>query len=228
MQLVDQHKEEYLSSYISKLLRKKFGRGPQSCYTTICRNYLVTYIRGFLTPMEDVLLQQGQSKYVDHARAVIIDHLLDEVKGVIQVTLDVDVEEAYHDWNLPNNSGILMFVLEREVEPPANVVFDLQRLESEIGRISLLVEKVPDKIHTYPISPSIVLIEREGILVPIEKALISRGFQQELQFTKDQLEKTHFHREGRFEEIFQKSVRDIFIDWNFKKDKSMMAFILHN
>ncbi|OLS40994.1 DUF2294 domain-containing protein [Bacillus sp. MRMR6] len=226
--MVDQNKEEYLSSYISKLLRKKFGRGPQSCHTTICRNYIVTYIRGFLTPMEDVLLQQGQNKYVDHARTVIINHLLDEIKGVIQITLETDVEEYYHDWNFPNNSGILMFVLEREVAPPVNSEVDLPRLGSRVERISHLVEKVPDRIHTYPISPSIFLIEREGILVPIEKALISRGFQQELKFTKDELEKTYFHREGRFEEIFNKPVRDIFIDWNFKEDKSMMAFILHN
>jgi uncharacterized protein YbcI len=227
MQMVEQ-KEEYLSSYISKLLRKKFGRGPQSCHTTICRNHLVTYIRGFLTPMEDILLQQGQNKYVDHARAVIINHLLDEIKGVVQVTFEVDVEEYYHDWNFPNNSGILIFVLESEVRPPAMSEFDLQRLEPEIGRISFLVEKVPDKIHTYPISPSIVLIERKGILVPIEKALINRGFQKELRFTKDQLEKTYFHRDGGFDQIFNKPVRDLFIDWDFKNDKSMMAFILHN
>jgi uncharacterized protein YbcI len=225
--MTDLKKEEYISSYISKLLRKKFGRGPRSCQTSVSQNYLVTYIGGFLSPMEDILLQHGQNKYVDYARNVIITHMLDEIKGVIQLTFDVDVEEYYHDWNFPNNSGILMFVLDSEVGQRIKPDIDLQRLESEVGRISLLVEKVPDKIHTWPISSSIFLIERSGILIQIEKALIDKGFENELRFTKDELEKSYFHRYGRFEDIFHKSVRDIFIDWNFKEDKSLMAFILN-
>jgi uncharacterized protein YbcI len=226
--MTNHNKEEYISSYISKLLRKKFGKGPQSCRTTVTGNHLVAYIRGFLTPMEDILLQQGQNKYVDSARTIIINHLLDEIKGVVQVTLDVEVEESYHDWNFPNNSGILIFVLGEEVGQVIKEDIDSQRLELEIGRISMLVEKVPDNIHTYPISPSIYLIERKGILVQIEKALIANGFQRELRFTKDELEKSYFHRYGKFEDIFNKLVSDIFVDWNFKEDKSLMAFILHS
>ncbi|MFP7299675.1 Na-translocating system protein MpsC family protein [Neobacillus niacini] len=222
----DLKKEEYISSYISKLLRKNFGRGPRNCQTTISQNYLVTYISGFLSPMEDILLQQGQSKYVDHARNVIITHLLDEIKGIIQITFNIGVEEYYHDWNFPNNSGTLIFVLDTEAGQKMNSDVDIQRLEHEVSRISLMVEKVPEKIITSAISPSIFLIERRGILIQIEKALIDNGFENELKFTKDELEKSYFHRYGRFEDIFNKSVRDIFIDWNFKEDKSFMAFIL--
>jgi uncharacterized protein YbcI len=221
-------KEEYISSYISKLLRKNFGRGPRSCQTSISSHYLVTYIGGFLSPMEDVMLQHGQNQYVDHARNVIITHLLDEIKGVIQITFDVEVEEYYHDWNFPNNSGILIFMLDTEVHQKVETNIDIQRIELEVGRISLLVEKVPDKINTCPISPSIFLVERKGILIQIEKALIDKGFENELKYTKDELEKGYFHRYGRFEDIFHKSVRDIFIDWNFKLDKSVMAFILNS
>ncbi|WHY01153.1 Na-translocating system protein MpsC family protein [Neobacillus sp. DY30] len=225
---MDQKKEDYISSYISKLLRKKFGRGPQSCQTTVSKKHLVTYIRGFLSPMEDILLEKGQNKYVDYARNVIITHLLDEIKGVIQVSLDVEVVEYYHDWNFPNNSGVLMFVLDTETEQVYKTDVDIQRVESEVGRISFMVQKVPDKINTYPISPSIYLIERRGILIQIEKALIEKGFENELKYTKDELEKTYFHRNGRFEDIFNKSVRDIFIDWKLKEDKSMMAIILRS
>jgi uncharacterized protein YbcI len=226
--MIDLKKEEYISSYISKLLRKKFGRGPRNCHTTLSQNYLVTYIGGFLSPMEDILLQHGQNKYVDHARNVIITHLLDEIKGVIQITFDVEVEEYYHDWNFPNNSGIFIFVLDTEGNQKIKPDIDIQRLELEVGRISLLVEKVPDEINTCQISPTIFLIERRGILVQIEKALIEKGFENELKFTKDELEKSYFHRYGRFEDIFHTSVKDTFIDWNFKEDKSYMAFILHS
>ena len=224
--MINKNKEEFISSYISKLLRKNFGKGPHTCRTTLSKNHLVTYIRGFLTPMEEILLQQGQNRYVDDVRAAIINHVLNEITGVVKVTLEVDVEEYYHDWNFPNNSGILIFVLEGTIGQVSQADIDMQRLESEVGRLSYLVEKVPDHIHIYPISPSVYLVERSGILVPIEKALIEKGFEQELRFTKDELEKKYFHREGRFEDIFKKSIRDIFIDWNFKEDKSLMAFML--
>jgi uncharacterized protein YbcI len=226
--MIDQKREEYISSYISKLLRKRFGRGPQNCQSTITKNHLVTYIRGFLSPMEDILLEYGQSKSVDHARNVIITHLLDEIKGVVQVTLNVEVEESYHDWNFPNNSGVLIFVFDTDAGQEYKEDINIQRLESEVGRLSLLVEKAPEVINTYPISPSIYLIKRTGILVQIEKALIEKGFEVELKFTKDELEKKYFHRDGRFEDIFHKSIKDIFIDWNFKEDKSMMAIILRS
>jgi uncharacterized protein YbcI len=178
--------------------------------------------------MEDILLEYGQNKYVDYARNVIITHLLDEIKGVVQVTLGVEVVEYYHDWNFPNNSGALIFLLDTEAGPEYKADVDIQRVEMEVGRISFMVEKVPDQIKTYPISPSIYLIERNGILIQIEKALIEKGFEDELRFTKDELEKKYFHRYGRFEDIFNKSVMDIFIDWNFKSDKSMMVFILRS
>jgi uncharacterized protein YbcI len=224
--MTNQSKVDYVSSYISKLLRKSFGRGPQSCQTTICNKHVVTYIRGFISPMEEILLKQGQYKEVDYARNMILDHLLDELKGVVQVTFNIEVSDYYHDWNFPNNSGVLVFVIENAEGPEHVMDIDVGALEKEMAKLSFLAEKVPDEIITYPISPSIVLIERKGILVQIEKALIEKGFEQELKFTKDELEKNYFHRDGRFEEILKTTIKDIFIDWNFKEDKSVMVFMM--
>ena len=225
MEIID--KLNYISSYFSKVLRKKFGRGPQSCQATMSSNYLVIYIRGFISPMEEVLLSQGQRKYVENAREVIIDHILDELNGVIQVTLEVEIEDFYHDWNFPNNSGLIMLVLEKEViELECKTDIDIGSFEVEVARISALVQKVPDAIKTIPISRDIVLVERVGILVPIEKALISKGFITELKITKDELEKSYFHKDRRFDGIFDQPLRDIFIDWNMKDDKSLMGFVL--
>lgn len=224
---MDQNSLDHISSYISKLLRKNFGKGPHSCQSTLSGKHLITYIRGFVSPMEEILLQQDQKKTVDHARSLIMNHLLEEIKGVIQVSIDVEINEYYHDWDFPNNSGIFMFVLNKEfpiASPNGNI--DVEELEKEIARITTLVQKTPDQIHIYPLSPMVYLVERKGILIQIEKALFQKGFHQELRFTKDELEKEYFHRDGRFETIFKKSVKDILIDWNFKEDKSLMAFIL--
>ncbi len=217
-----------ISSYTSKLLRKNFGRGPRSCQSTVCKKHLVIYIRGFISPMEEVLLQQGQRIQVERARTVVIEHMIEELKGVVKVSLNREVELSYHDWNFPNNSGVMMFELDEEVSKVESVEsqVDISKLEAEIARISMLVQKVPDEINIYPLSSALYLVERKGILIQIEKALISRGFENELKITKDELEKGYFHRQGNFSEIFKSAVRDIFIDWNFKNDKSLMAFVL--
>ncbi|MFD2216671.1 Na-translocating system protein MpsC family protein [Metabacillus endolithicus] len=224
---MDQETLNMISSFTSKLLRKNFGKGPQSCQSTLCGKYLVTYIRGFISPMEEILIQQGQNNQVDKARTVIINHIIEELKGVVKITFDRDVEESYHDWNFPNNSGVIIFVMDDEVEKCAsdqNV--DFKRLETEVARLSQLVQKIPDQIYVYPLSSSLYLIERKGILIPIEKSLIKKGFAEELKITKDELEKTYFHRYGKFDDIFNTTIKDIFIDWNFKEDKSFVAFIL--
>ena len=226
--MTEQDKLDFISSYISKLMRKNFGRGPQSCRATLSKKHLVVYIQGFITPMEQILIQQEQYKIVDYSRTIIINNLLNEIKAIVQVSLDVEVAEHYHDWNFPNNSGILIFVLEDVAGQNVETQIDIQKLELEIGRISLLVQKVPDEMQTYPISPTIFLVERKGIFIQIEKALIEKGFQQELKFTKDQLEKTYFHRDGRFEDIFNTPVKDIFLDWNFTDDKGLIIFTLEN
>ncbi|WP_236035102.1 Na-translocating system protein MpsC family protein [Alkalihalobacterium elongatum] len=217
-----------ISSYLSKLLRKNFGKGPQSCQSTVSGSIFTTYIRGFISPMEEILMERGHNEQVDMARNVIINHVVDQLKGVVEISLSCEILQWYHDWNFPNNSGLIFFLLDREVSNPVNVPYatDLKKLEDEVARISALVQKVPDKIHIYPVSETAIIVERKGILIPIEKALIAKGFEEELVMTKDDLEKSYFHNYGKFNEIFKREVKEIFIDWNFKEDKSLMGFIL--
>ncbi|WP_241558969.1 Na-translocating system protein MpsC family protein [Oceanobacillus halophilus] len=226
---MDQNILNSISSYTSKLLRKNFGKGPKSCQTTVNHKFVVLYIRGFISPMEEVLISQGQTNQVTKARNVIINQVLEELTGVIQVSLNSEVEYYYHDWNFPNNTGNIIYVLNEEIRNEnINSMIDNSLLEQEVARISELVQKVPDNINIYPVSSTIYLVGRIGILVPIEKALINKGFKDELLFTKDSLEKSYFHRYGKFKDIFKSDIKDIFIDWNTKEDKSLMAFILGN
>ncbi|WP_099361135.1 Na-translocating system protein MpsC family protein [Fredinandcohnia onubensis] len=222
-----QGKLKYISSYTSKLLRNKFGRGPESCFAVTANHFLVLQIRGFISPMEEVLLQENQRIQVDHARDVVIKSILAELKGVFQVTLETEVKTFFHDWNFPNNTGVII----AELESPLNQMekdkaIDFALLESEIDRISKLVQKIPEKTSSFQISPRIFIVKRDGILVPIEKALLKRGFEKELLFTKDNLEKSYLHRHGKYEQIFSQPVADIFVDWDFKEDNSLICFIL--
>ncbi|MEH7226231.1 Na-translocating system protein MpsC family protein [Bacillus sp. JJ1566] len=220
-------KLKYISSYTSKLLRNKFGRGPENCFAVTADRFLVLHIRGFVSPMEEVLLQENQHVQVDHARDVVIKSILPELKGVFQVTLETEVRNFFHDWNFPNNTGVIIAELEDTLLPmEKNEEVNFSLLESEVARISLLVEKTPEETFSFQISPRMFIVKREGILVPIEKALIESGFQKELHFTKDDLEKSYLHRYGKFDQLFQREIIDIFVDWNFKNDNSLICFIL--
>lgn len=218
-----------ISGFTSKILRKRFGRGPKTCQAFANEKHLVVYVRGFLSPMEEELLKQGKSEHIEILRNAIIKPVLEELKGIIHVIFQEDVADMYHDWNLPNYSGLFIFVLENPIHSSNEVIsFDIGRFEANIARISQLVQKIPDQINLYFLSNQVLLVERKGILIPIEKALIDRGFGEELRMTKDDLEKTYFHREGNFDELFNKRIADIFIDWNFKEDKSLMGLIFND
>ncbi|THE13500.1 DUF2294 family protein [Bacillus timonensis] len=222
-----QEKLKYISSYTSKLLRNKFGRGPESCSAVTSDQFLVLHIRGFVSPMEEVLLQENQRIQLDHARDVVIKNILAELKGVYQVTLETEIKGFFHDWNFPNNTGVIIAVLNDPLKPmEKNQEVNFSLLESEVSRISQLVEKTPDNVFSFQITPKIFIVKREGILVPIEKALIKAGFDKQLHFTKDELEKGYFHRDGKFDQVFQGEVIDIFIDWDFKNDNSLICFVL--
>ncbi|WP_078543304.1 Na-translocating system protein MpsC family protein [Litchfieldia alkalitelluris] len=222
---MDQNQLNSMSSLMSKLLRKNFGRGPQSCQSILNQRFFVMYIQGVISPMEEILIKQGQRKQVERARNVIINQVLEELKGALRIFVDKDIEHHYHDWNFSKNTGMVIFVFNNEMEDSDNSL-DVNKLEREVARISEMVEKVPNKIHVYSLSPQVCLIERIGILTLIEQALVSKGYQEELRISKDELEKVYFSQHGSFDELFKKKVIDLFIDWNFDEDKSLMAFVL--
>ncbi|WP_257984304.1 DUF2294 domain-containing protein [Neobacillus cucumis] len=225
-----QQKLNDISSLTSKMLRKNFGRGPESCSAFANDRFLVFYIRGFMSPLESTLLEHGNSDNIEISRDIVMKTVLNQLKGILELEFEQDIESFYHDWNYPQNTGMITIQFEgaiTELDYPnqgANV--DLKLIIEEIERISILVQKRPEKTEAYFISPKIFLVKRDGILVRIEKALIAKGFEQTLLVTKDELEKSYLHRDGRFEEIFRNPVADIFVDWDFNEDRSITCFVL--
>lgn len=222
-----------ISSYTSKLLRQKFGRGPQSCHASLGGRFLALYIKGFLSPMEEVLLQQGQTDTVTASRQVIIDCVLSELKGMVQTTLQIDIENFYSDWNFQSNSGLIVAVLAAEEEGQAQTdaadseFANRAAFKEEVQRISSLVQKTPERIETYRVTPKLLIVMRHGLLLMVEHALIQKGIGQTLRIAKGELEKKYFHHDGRFDEILGSRVVDFFVDWDFKRDDSLMCFVLH-
>ncbi len=222
-----------ISSYVSKLLRQKFGRGPEACFASAGSRFLVITIRGFLSPMEEVLLQHNKEDSVDTTRSIIVSSMLPELKGVISVSLGVEVDRFYHDWNYSNNAGVVIAVFGKELPfartvdlPPLRTAMDVEAFREEVNRISGYVQKVPEGVDIHAITPKLVVVLRVGILIPIEKALLGRGFDRELRIAKDRLEKEHFQQSPVFARLLGGPLENVFVDWNFLNDEGIVCFQL--
>ncbi|MBU8914716.1 DUF2294 domain-containing protein [Bacillus sp. FJAT-29953] len=219
-----------ISSLTSKLLRKSFGRGPESCIAYANERFLIFYIRGFLSPLESTLLENGNSDNIEISRNIIMKTVLYQLKAIIELEFEQNVESFYHDWNYPQNTGMITVQFEGEIAKQnlQNIdrPIDLTLLTDEVERISILVQKRPERTEAFFISPKIYLVQRDGILVQIEKKLIEKGYENTLMVAKDELEKLYLHHDNRFEEIFNNPVADIFVDWDFSEDRSIMCFVL--
>ncbi|MFX4303279.1 Na-translocating system protein MpsC family protein [Alicyclobacillus tolerans] len=214
-----------VASYFSRLHREMFGRGPSHCQAFLEHQVLVIQVTNFISSLEEVLLDQGQMDIAAESRMKILQSLISEMKGVLRVLFQSDVLEVYHDWSYENGTGIVIVLFQLPIE---NVNFlGKEKLHQEVARLSALTERTPAKILSVKINAHLIVVERDGILIPLEKAMIQKGYATPLRTTKAELEKKYFHRDGHFHEIFQESVQDIFIDWNLQTDRSLVCFVLN-
>ncbi|WP_270180720.1 Na-translocating system protein MpsC family protein [Alkalihalobacillus sp. CinArs1] len=221
-------KEAEISSYVGKLLRDNFGKGPSSVFVSIEKPYITIYFRDFLAPMERVLIDQKEEKRVEETRDLLMIKLFPEIKAALSVMADFTIESFYHDWSLPNRTGLFLGIMDQsecEEEHVPGGFEKKEELHEEIARISKQAEKVPGLIDSCYLNDRTIVVIREGILVRIEKELIRDGHEETLKLTKRRLEKSLMHN-NNFESILSTEVQDIFVDWDFKLDKSYIVFIV--
>ncbi|MDQ0484538.1 Na-translocating system protein MpsC family protein [Guptibacillus hwajinpoensis] len=220
--------EAEIASYVGKLLRDNFGKGPSSVYVSIQEPYITIYFRDFLAPMERVLVDQKEDMRVEETRDLLMQGLLPEIKASLRVMGNLEIESFYHDWSLQNRTGIILGVMkdvENAEEDGLGEYHGKERVHEEIVRISKLAEKAPECVDSCMLNERTLVVLRDGILVRIEKELIRSGFEEELKLTKRRLEKGLLH-DNQFESILSTKVQDIFVDWDFNLDKSYITIII--
>ncbi len=215
--------------FIGKLLRENFGKGPESVYVHIEKELFTVYLRNFLSPTERVLIDQDQERMFHKTRDTIIQSLLPEIRAFVLLTTGMEMDSFYYDWGVHNGSGIIIGV--------STTVQDLwtkgqedypgkQAIHDRISEISREVQKTPKNIFSLFLNPRTFIVIREGILVGIEKELIREGLEETLRIIKRRSEKKYFHNNQIFEVILKTKIKDVFVDWNFNKDASVILFIL--
>lgn len=219
--------EKEISGYIGRLLRENFGRGPGNVFCTISNPFVSIYITNFLSPMENTLLTNQQSVYVQKTRDLMMETLEEEIKSYIESNTNDKIKEFYYDWNLDDKSGMFLFIFEQD-QPGRFDAYDNKNLvEQETIELSMEIQKAPEKTDSKLLNERTLIIVRRGILISLEKEFIQLGFQETLKIAKRKLEKKvinqHLHS---YEKYLKANVTDYFVDWNFDRDKSYTLFIL--
>ncbi|MCM3691363.1 Na-translocating system protein MpsC family protein [Neobacillus niacini] len=217
-----------LSSYISKILRENFGKGPETVHVSLGKTFIVFYIRNFLSPTEKVLMNQKQDESVQQTRDLVIQILIPEIKAYTKIVTGMEIREFYYDWGLHNKSAMFTgictdstcidYPIKEDFTGKAELINELINLSSES-------EKKPDEIYACQLNHRSILVIRNGILVRIEKQLIRQGMQEQLKLAKRTLEKGLLHNNNHFEGILNTKVIDIFVDWDFDLDKSVIVLV---
>jgi uncharacterized protein YbcI len=229
--LDNHHQQSQIASYVGKLLRDNFGKGPETVYVSLGYTFITIYLRNFMSPMERVLMEQKQQTIVEQTRDTLMQKkLISEIRAYITFVTGVEIREFYYDWGLHNQSGLFVGI-SLESFTNQQMMYETyngrDEIHEEIIKISAQAEKAPTEIYSYQLNPRTLLVIRNGILVNIEKQFIRLGFEQTLRMVKRDLEKRYLHNTNRFETILQTKVIDLFVDWDFILDKSVICLIMN-
>ncbi|MBZ5203072.1 DUF2294 family protein [Planomicrobium chinense] len=217
-----------VSGYMSNLLRKHFGKGPTSVYVTIRRPYIAIHFRGFLSPMEAILLKQNEWKRVLETRDLLMNELKPQIQTELLKLAGLDFAELYADWNLPMQSGLIIGVMdEKATAATLQWPTELNRktFHKKIEQVKEAVERKPGSIESIWLSNRTLLVKQTEIMVGIERALIAEGYGEILKLVKRPLERSMLYEAG-LEETLQRKVIEIFMDWNFDQDVGYLVLLL--
>ncbi|WP_326059390.1 Na-translocating system protein MpsC family protein [Paenibacillus anseongense] len=219
-----------LAGHVGRLLREAFGKGPESIFVSINRPFAVIYLRSFLSATEKILLQQDKVFSILNTRDLVMKSLIPEIKAYLLLLTGMQIREFYYDWDLHNHSGV-MVVIESDDSRLHNAVEESytgkEALHKEIDTISYQVQKSPEELYSFMINERTLLVIRNGILISIEKELIRIGHEESLKLAKRNLEKSRLHNNSHFSAILNLRVLDVFVDWDFDLDRSVITFILN-
>lgn len=217
-----------ISRFTEDFFEENFGEKPDEVTVTFRSPFLLIHLSGFLLAAEKMFVDRREWNRVLETRDLLMQSVKDELMAGFQEHTGQEFIDLYADWNLPGKSGILIATLEKENTAddfPWPEAVDQEILREIILLNSMRTQKKPDQTNFYWLSDQILLIERFGILVDIEKQLVQNGVTEELRLAKRPME----HRITQLfnlESLLKGQVKELFVDWDFQKDSSYIVFLL--
>ncbi|WNS42940.1 Na-translocating system protein MpsC family protein [Paenibacillus sp. MMS20-IR301] len=212
-----------LSSFTGRLLRERFGKGPESIHASIGEQCIALHIRNFIGPVERFLLSKEEEQAFRYTRELLMKSLLPELSAYLKDNMAIEVGELFYDWGIHNASGMIVALIKNDSVVTDNYA-GREEVHSQINEVSSKVQKEPVFTDSWWLGPRILIIKREGILIPLEKELIGLGYENTLKTTKRKMEKRYLEDTTTIAPMLGKELSDIYVDWDFDKDTSVIAY----
>ncbi|MFD1886662.1 Na-translocating system protein MpsC family protein [Paenibacillus wenxiniae] len=221
------HKEmiSQSTSYVTKLLRSRFGKGPQSVKIVLSERSIVFQLRNFISPVEDFLLVHNEEETFRYTRELIMNAVLEDLRNFLQQELGLPISDMYYDWGVHNASGIIVGLIEVHPNEQAPHYEGKAALEGELSNILEKIQKRPEHIDSWWVDPSILCVYRRGITKLIELELIELGHLDVLKTAKRRLEKRLITEKLNTQEHIGKSQHELYLDWDFDRDDGIILYI---
>ncbi|SDZ23063.1 Uncharacterized protein YbcI [Evansella caseinilytica] len=218
-----------LSSYLSKLIKKKFGKGPEACFCTIHDNLFIVHVKNFKTPAEEVLLEKDEKKLAASFRSVIMEAILGQFLEEVAAVLGASYQRFFHDWNYENNNGAIL-LLQNQMPGRIND-FSLDQqfqpfLIEKVRHVYYELRKVPAEITIQNVNQHICVIECTGLMPPSEQLLYEKGYADILNAMSLEMKQQFYRHEKHFQMVFNREIRDIFLMEDYVKDKNYITIFL--
>ncbi len=225
-----QKNQNAIAEYVETFLEEHFGEKPEQIDITLRSPFLLIHMAGFLLPAEELLLEKGREKQVLETRDILMQSVKEELLKGLEAQINQQIDGLYADWNMSKQSGLLIVTLKKQGEKADDFSWP-QGVNQEILREiiilnSIRTQKKPDQTNFYWLNDQVLLIERLGVLIDIEKKLVENGVAEELRLAKRPMEYRIIEL-FNLQSILNSQVQDLFVDWNFQHDVSYMVLILN-
>lgn len=219
-------KEEmiYLSSMFSKMVKLKFGKGPETCYVILKGRRLFIYIGNFMTPAEEALLESKEVNLATRFRCAVINSICTEFVHEVTKVLHLSFDSFFYDWNYSTNKGIIILENTRSnSELKIDVPYE-KRLFELIGTVCSKYQKIPDHFQIVKNNPKICAVECKGVLLQLEKSIHQKGDRDLLLERSREVKREYIKHKSLFEQIFHQTIEEFFIIWDYENDRSYIVF----
>ncbi|WP_022794697.1 Na-translocating system protein MpsC family protein [Marinococcus halotolerans] len=209
---------------IGKLLQRNFCKGPNSIEVILSPPYLIIYLQGFLAPMEESLLDQGQYDSVEKCRMTTFRYLQPSLEEIMQTELDFHSTHMYLDWDFTHSSCMLLLVEEGScslTSPPLNFSGE------KSSAASPLLPSETTGMHEWQawgwIDDHALLARQKNIVTPFEQAMIpEHGTRLAERHRADAERKAIQHAVG--DQSFQYSLKDVFVTGSLEDSHRYVLF----
>ncbi|GGH77544.1 hypothetical protein GCM10007362_21460 [Saccharibacillus endophyticus] len=213
-----------MTSYVGKLLRTRFGKGPESVSVFLSERCIVFHLRNFMGPVEKFLLTQEEEKAFRYTRELLMESLLPELSDFLRENTGMNVSEFYYDWGVHNASGAIIGMF--DVKPADSPDYPGKAdVHEKVIEVTAAIQKVPEHIDSWWVNPRMLAVFRQGITVLLEKEMVELGYTEVLKSAKRRLEKRMLEQDADAGIILNKTLTDLYADWDFNLDRSIVIYI---